>query len=263
MANGSGAPKVLVTRPVREAARWLVALRDAGVDALALPLIAIEPLEATDALDPVWERIAEPAALMFVSAAAAEHFFRARPRDAAALPPALRFWATGPGTARALREAGVPDDAIDAPPAQAAQFDSEQLWARVAGQVRPGVQVLIVRGSDAEGRIAGRDWLARQIEAAGGRCEAVAAYRRVAPPFGELERQRAAEAAAGNALWLFSSSEAIANLGRLMPGVDWRAAPAIATHPRIAEAARAAGFSRVRVSRPALEALVASIESFR
>ena len=151
--------------------------------------------------------------------------------------------------------------AIDAPPADAAQFDSEQLWACVADQVGPGVRILIVRGGDAAGQATGRDWLAREIGARGGACDAVAAYRRLPPPFGAAERRLAAEGASGAAAWLFSSSEAIANLCRLMPAAGWHQARALVTHERIAEAARAAGFGRVQVSRPSLPALVASIES--
>lgn len=249
---------LLITRPAREAARWVGDLRAAGLAAVALPLIAIEPLEDPALLQAAWQRLADLDALMFVSAAAAEHFFRGID---VGLPPHLRFWATGPGTVRGLRDAGVPLSAIDAPGADAAQFDSEHLWRLVSAQVRPGVRVLIVRGGDATGRAMGRDWLAREIVAAGGLCEQVAAYRRLTPVFGETERRLAADGASGAAIWLFSSSEAIANLCRQMPAVDWRPARAIATHERIAEAARAAGFGRVEVSRPSLSALVASIES--
>ncbi|MDM0070865.1 uroporphyrinogen-III synthase [Variovorax sp. J31P207] len=249
---------LLITRPASEAARWVDDLRAAGVDAVALPLIAIAPLEDPAPLQAAWRRLSGYDALMFVSAAAAEHFFRGIDLP---LPARLRFWATGPGTVRGLHAAGVPPAAIDAPPADAAQFDSEHLWARVADQVRPGVRILIVRGGDAAGQATGRDWLAREILAQGGACDAVAAYRRLPPPFGEAERRLAAEGASGAAAWLFSSSEAIANLCRLMPDAGWQQARALVTHERIAEAARAAGFGRVQVSRPSLSALVASIES--
>ena len=37
--------RVIVTRPAREASRWIDALRAEGLDARALPLIAIEPVE--------------------------------------------------------------------------------------------------------------------------------------------------------------------------------------------------------------------------
>lgn len=249
---------LLITRPAREAARWVNDLRAAGVDAVALPLIAIEPLEDPAPLQAAWQRLAGYDVLMFVSAAAAEHFFHGIDVP---LPANLRLWATGPGTVRGLRAAGVPQSAIDAPAADAAQFDSEHLWALVAHQVRPGVRVLVVRGGDAAGQATGRDWLAREITRAGGTCDAVAAYRRLPPTFGEAERQLAAAGASGAATWLFGSSEAIANLCRLMPAVGWQSARAIATHARIADAARAAGFGRVQLSHPSLPALVASIES--
>lgn len=256
--TASGLSMLLITRPAREAARWVDDLRAAGLDAVALPLIAIEPLDDPAPLQAAWQRLSDYDALMFVSAAAAEHFFCGID---VRLPSTLRFWATGPGTTRGLREAGVPASAIDAPPADAPQFDSETLWRLVAPQVRPGFRLLIVRGGDAAGQAAGRDWLAREITAAGGRCDAVAAYRRLPPSFGEAERRLAAEGASGAATWLFSSSEAIANLCRLLPTVGWQSARALATHERIAEAARAAGFGRVHVSRPSLAELVASIES--
>jgi len=252
------AARVIVTRPAREAARWVDDLRAAGLDAVALPLIAIEPLEDPKALHAAWQCLSDYDALMFVSAAAVEHFFRGIDASAAAR---ARFWGTGPGTTRGLQEAGVPVSSIDAPPADAAQFDSEALWALVRPQVRPGTRVLIVRGGDAAGRISGRDWLAREIAAAGGAFDEVTAYRRLAPTFGEAEHLLAAEAASGRAVWLFSSSEAIANLCRCMPDTRWNAARAIATHDRIADAARAAGFGSVRVSSPSPLALVASIES--
>ena len=141
------------------------------------------------------------------------------------------------------------------------RFDSEALWAIVGPRVVPGTRVLIVRGGDAQGQPAGRDWLAQALDDAGARRETVVAYRRLAPVLDEAQRRLAEEGAAGRALWLFSSSEAIANLRAALPAIDWRAARAIATHPRIAQAARGAGFGTVRESAPLLEALVASIES--
>jgi len=68
-------------------------------------------------------------------------------------------------------------------------------------------------------------------------------------------------AAADGTVWLFSSSEAVTNLCTLAAGQCWRLARAVATHPRIAQAAGAAGFAVVCESRPALVDLLASIES--
>jgi uroporphyrinogen-III synthase len=124
------------------------------------------------------------------------------------------------------------------------------------------VRVLIVRGGDAAGQPSGRDWLAREIDAAKGLRDTVVAYRRLPPSFDDAARALALDGAAGRAVWLFSSSEAIANLRDAMPDTGWHAASAVATHARIGEAARAAGFGAVRVCPPLREALVASIESF-
>ena len=250
--------RVLVTRPAREALRWVEALRQRGIDARALPLLAIEPLADDARLREVRAQAAPFDAWMFVSAAAVEHFL-AGPQSA----EGPRCWATGPGTAAALQAAGIPSARIDVPGAQAAQFDSEALWAIVRTQVGPGTHVLFVRGGDAEGEPAGRDWLSRQVADAGGAQDTVVAYRRVAPAWSEAERRSAQDAAHDGSLWLFSSSQAVANLRAALPQADWSGAFAIATHPRIAQAAQAAGFGRVLPSSAEFDALVASIESFQ
>ena len=87
------------------------------------------------------------------------------------------------------------------------------------------------------------------------------AYQRGAPRFSAQEVALAQQAARDGSVWLLSSSEAVAHLAEALPGQHWGAAHALATHPRIAEAARAAGFGTVRECRPALEDVVASIES--
>jgi uroporphyrinogen-III synthase len=61
-------------------------------------------------------------------------------------------------------------------------------------------------------------------------------------------------------VWLLSSSEAAANLNALMPGLPLQNACAVATHPRIAHAARVAGFKVVTESRPMLDAVARSIK---
>ena len=268
-------PRVIVTRPAREAAQWVDRLRGHGLNAVALPLIAIGPCTspaARQALDAARAQLADYRALMFVSGNAVFHFFepnKALALDGQALAAIkTRAWTPGPGTARALEQAGVPPGCIDGPAADAPQFDSEALWQQVAAQIRPGDRVLIVRGRSATPQGAhdssqgnGRDWLARQIEAAGGMVEFVVAYQRGAPHFSAHEVALAQQAACDGSLWLLSSSEAVAHLAEALPGQHWGAAHALATHPRIAEAARAAGFGTVGECRPALDDVVASIES--
>ena len=262
---------VIVTRPAREAPRWIDGLRAAGFDVHALPLIAIAPVDdavAGAALVRARHDVARCHAAMFVSAAAVEHFFAPVPVGApAAVPPAPapphRCWATGPGTVLALRRAGVSEARIDAPSGAAASFDSETLWGLVRAQVATGTRVLIVRGGDAGARPTGRDWLARAIEAAGGVVDTVVAYRRLEPALDAPARALATAAAEDGSVWVFSSSEAVAHLCRALPQAHWRHGRAVATHARIAQAAREAGFGHVALASPRLDDLVASIESFR
>ena len=268
-------PRVIVTRPAREAAHWVEQLGTHGINAVALPLIAIGPCTDPATLHSLAQahtRLADYRALMFVSGNAATHFFesnRALALDSQALIAIKpRAWAPGPGTAAALVQAGVSPRQIDGPAADAAQFDSEALWQQVQHQIVPGSRVLIVRGRSATHEGAhesalgtGRDWLAQQITAAGGHVDFVVAYQRGAPQFSAAEVALAQQAAHDGSVWLLSSSEAVAHLAEALPGQRWGQARALVTHPRIAQAARAAGFGAVRECRPALADVVASIES--
>ncbi|MDR2153946.1 MAG: uroporphyrinogen-III synthase [Burkholderiaceae bacterium] len=252
-------PRVIVTRAAREAARWVRELNARGIDACALPLIDIVAEPLTGTLARAREHLSDYQAAMFVSANAARGFLG--PTTLPALTAIeTRAWSTGPGTTQAVLDAGWPAARVDAPPTDAAQFDSEALWARVRDQIRPGLSVLIVRGGDADGRPAGRHWLADQLRAAGVLVHQIAAYRRIAPVLDDSQRALAAAAAGDGSLWLFSSSEAIANLRAALPGQDWASAKGLATHPRIAQAAREAGFGIVRDVRPTVDAVAASIE---
>ena len=106
-----------------------------------------------------------------------------------------------------------------------------------------------------------QEQLARQSAEAGAQVDFVVAYQRSASPL-SAQQQTAARAAAGDgSVWLFSSSEAIANLAAGLPGQSWQAARAVVTHPRIAIQARKLGFGVVCESRPLLASVVASLES--
>lgn len=255
---------LIVTRVRDEAAPWLSALAERGVPVELLPLIDIGPPPDRTALEAARRRAGDCTAVMFVSASAARHFFAsgaACVQDAPAHGTPVRLWATGPGTRAALIDCGCDAAQIDAPAADATQFDSEALWQHVAGQVGPGARVLIVRGADAQGQPAGRDWLTRQIEAAGGQVDQVAAYTRCAPAFTAQDLRRMSAAATDGSVWWFSSSEAIAHLQAALSGQDWSHARAIATHPRIAQRACDAGFGRVVTCRVQIDELIASIKS--
>lgn len=266
----AGRAHAIVTRPAREAAQWAADLQARGIAAQALPLIAINPVSdpaLRQALQRAREAFASYHAVMFVSSNAAQYFFESDQHEAlmqkAQAAINTRAWAPGPGTLAALLQAGLARARVDAPAADAAQFDSEALWQVVAQQIRPGDRVLIVRGTNAPATEGGngREWLAQRIAAAGGSVEFVAAYERGAPRLDAAQQALARAAASDGTVWLLSSSEAVAHLGSVLPGQHWGQARALVTHPRIAQAARAAGFGSVTECRPAFNEVAASIES--
>jgi uroporphyrinogen-III synthase len=107
----------------------------------------------------------------------------------------------------------------------------------------------------------GRDWLIQQCEAAGASVESCVAYERSAHRWTTEQAAVARAAASAGSAWLFSSSEAVSHLSTAAPGTDWSPACAIATHPRIAASAKAAGFARVIETRPALPDVLRALES--
>ena len=280
--------RVIVTRPARDAVQWVQQLQQAGIAAEAFALIDIAPLSSaasTQALHAAWQAMDDYAACMFVSGHAVEQFFKQNTALAQAasaqaainnvannaifnFPPGVRFMAPGPGTVAALLAAGVPAAQVDAPLPDARQFDSESLWQVIGPRDWQGRRVLIVRGQnvDGPGNSSGRDWIARQWRAAGAEVDFVGAYQRLPPVLSEAQVQRARQAGSDGSVWLFSSSEAVANLCQMagLQDMDWRGARAVATHPRIADAVRAAGWGVVVASRPALNDIrqtLGSIES--
>lgn len=263
--------RVIVTRPQQEAGTWVGILENAGFDAVALPLIEVLPPSNTQAVVSAWERLYTFDAVMFVSGNAVAHFFALKPAVApvftAQAAIKTRAFVTGPGSVSALLRAQAEPAFIDAPDAQAGQFDSEALWAVMRHRVQAGYRVLIVRGAssltprDEKGH--GRDWFADQVQSAGGSVDYVVAYQRQCPQMTARDIALVRQAAADGSVWLFSSSEAILNLVSCCAGQSWRQARAVVTHGRIAQVARDAGFAVVCESRPTPASLVASIESLQ
>ena len=204
-----------------------------------------------------WHDLPDYALVMFVSPNAVSHFFAARPSALAARgwPAGTRAGATGPGTLQALLMAGVPAAQCVAPPANAPQVDSAALWSQLQFQTWTGREVLVLRGDG------GRDEFATLLRGAGAAVHFTQAYRRALPHLSDAERTRLAQALAAPAqhLWWLSSTEAIGHLSTLAPAADWRSAYALASHPRIAERARALGFGHVFEALPTLDAVRAAV----
>ncbi len=291
MPDGVHTVRVIVTRPAREAERWVQQFQQGGVQAEALPLIEIAPAQGAanaQALRKALQMLDTYAACMFVSGNAVDHFFTQNSASAhdenghdaingianqvaGWLPPGLRLLAPGPGTVAALVAAGVPAGQIDAPAPDAGQFDSPALWDVIGQRDWHGRRVLVVRGENSSSAGAtttskGRNWIARQWEAAGAQVDFVSVYQRRAPRLTNAQLELACAAGSDGSVWLFSSTEAVVNLASepALGAMNWRGARAVATHPRIVDAVRAAGWGVVVASRPAFEDIkdaLASIES--
>lgn len=246
--------RVIVTRPEAQAQAWVDSLRERGFECAALPLIRIDAAPDAQALHRAWATLAQRALVVFVSPNAAQAFFAHRPA-ALEWPAAVRAGAVGPGTSAVLRAERVAEACIVEPDAQALQFDSEALWERLAAHDWHECDVLIVRGDG------GRDWLANTLRDAGARVQWLTAYRRMTPLPDTTQQRLLADALREPQahVWLFSSSEAIANLCGIAPQADWSGAGALATHPAIAAAARRCGFGIVVQTRPDLEAVAQAL----
>ena len=270
--------RLVVTRPAPGAVAWVETLRAQGWPAHAQPLIDITGPQAPEDIATLhhWRRHwGQADAMLFVSSAAVQHFFAHG--VAAALPTSrTRFWAPGPGTARQLARAiaplGLAEDRIDAPAADAKQFDSEHLWPLVSSQVAPGRLVLIVRGTSSQGAEAtsaataavagrGRTWLIEQCVAAGATVRGCVAYARRTPSLSAEDHAWIQAATGEGNVWLFSSSESLNTLQALRPPLVWTQASALVTHPRIAATAQKAGFGRVVQTRPTVADVARALES--
>lgn len=243
---------LIVTRPRPQCAAWLARLAALGVDAVALPLIEILPARDPGPARAAWAALAAVDLAVFVSPNAVEHFFAQG--DGAAWPPHTLAACVGPGSAQALAAHGVAADLIVQPATDAASLDSEHLWQQLQPRrTWAGARVLLLRGDG------GREWLAERLVEAGAQVEAITVYHRAGPRFAAAEQALLDDVRARPQafVWLFSSAEAVGHL----QAFQLTGQRAIATHPRIAEAARAAGFTPVVLARPDPEAVTQALKT--
>ncbi len=279
---------LLVTRPEPQASAWADSLRQAGVAAQALPLIAITAPPKPEEVTTLWQQLAHQhasmraqsqastrvpmgapmRALMFVSPAAVDGFFRLRP-EGHAWPHGALATAPGPGTAQALLQAGASaglgTEQVISPAADAEQFDSETLWPLLAPLDWQGCRVTIVSGGDASGA-QGRAWLTERWREAGAEVDTVQSYQRGPGDWTPAQQTLAREALSQpDTTWLLSSSQALDFLlDHHLPhlgSAHWQPARAtelrvLCTHPRIAEHAATRGIQHIQRCAPTLDSVV-------
>ena len=214
--------RVVVTRAREQASELVQRLADLGAETVEMPVIEIHPAgDGGSAMRAAAERIGDYDWVAFTSANAVERFCAAL-RDARAFGSA-RVAAIGPGTASALRRAGVIADLVPE------QFVAEAVVdAFPAG---PG-RVLVPRAAVA------RDALPEGLRAKGWQVEVVEAYR---TELAELSPAALAEAVKADAI-TFTSSSTVANW-LSVAGPDAVPPVVACIGPVTAETARQAGLT--------------------
>ncbi|HET8608287.1 MAG TPA: uroporphyrinogen-III synthase [Burkholderiales bacterium] len=247
---------IVVTRPRAQAEVLARRVHAAGGVPILFPLLEIlEPdAAALASLDVVIERIDRYDLAIFVSPnAVAGAMQRIADTCRLPLPPRLRIAAVGPGSARELARFGVGDVIV---PQQ--RFDSEALLALPQLADIAGQRIVIFRGNG------GRPLLGDTLVARGAVVEYAECYRRVVPQLDAAPLLDAWKHHRIDAITI-TSSEGLRNLfdgvgesGRLL----LQETPLIATHRRIADAARALGAVAVAIAGPDDEALVAGLIAY-
>ena len=261
---GQSMPQVIVTRPEQDSASWLTQLQAAGLRANSMPLLELTEILTPGQAAKTLDLLLQSQVVMFVSANSARFLAKAleaTPDWTNHFKHQARAWCTGPGTAAALLSCGIPQSQIDQPSPQASQLDSEALWDVVSTQVSAGMKALFVRGADETGNIAGRDWLAMQLEQRQVQVQAIAAYQRQVTRLVPQQLKLVQSWVDEGAIWLFSSSAALDGLVGQCPDVDWSKAKAVVTHPRIAQLATQLGWQQTSIASPGVPSLIASIKS--
>lgn len=229
---------VAITRPLDESNALAAQIEAAGGEALVYPALEIAPPPDESRMRSLLDAAGTFDLAIFVSPTAVARAFDYRP----AWPSDLDTAAVGLGTARALERHGVRDVIV---PAE--RFDSEGLLDHPRLNAVAGQRVLIVRGQG------GRETLADGLRARGATVDYAECYVRAKPAWdgGPL----AARLLGGDVLALVvTSSEGLRNvMGRLGPDAVLALARTVVVipHDRIARDARAAGVTRIAVSRGA------------
>lgn len=223
--------KILVTRPRDQAMQLAQHVEREGGIPLLFPLLEIAPVQDFSVLQEQISRLSQVDLAIFISPNAVQYGMAAI-RAAGELPAELSIATVGQGSANALRERGVADVIVPD-----GQFDSEGLLARAELQDIAGYRVMIFRGDG------GRELLGDTLKARGAEVEYVTCYHRSKP------QQSAGELLAmqPDAITV-TSSEALSHLSQMPDGAPLRDIPLFVLHPRIAELARAQGWTQVHLT---------------
>lgn len=235
----SGA-SVVVTRPPTMADGLVRRAQRQGAQVVRLPGLTLRANADGGATRRALQAALTADAWIFISPTAVDCTFVLLPD--LVLPPALKVWTVGAGTARVLRRHGI--QAL----VPATTQDSDGLLLEPSLDEVQGSRVIIV---DAPG---GRAILAPSLRERGAEVERIHVYERLAP---RLTRRHfdALAAAAHPCISLVSSAEALGHLLAALPadlcGL-WRTQPLVVSSPRLADLAAEHDFEDIHRADSAL-----------
>ena len=247
----------IVTRPGVAGEHLAERLRQQGRDAVWWPVFEIGPAPDPAAARAALAELAGYDLAVFVSPAAVR---AVAPLLETTWPPITAIGAVGDATAREIAAVirPPPDVPLVAPTGEGS--GSEAFWAEWQRSGKTARRVLILRAQ------AGRDWLTERFVEAGAEVDAQTVYTRTetVPEPPKLDRLTAAIRMQEPLSILFTSSEAVAafdrQVNRIPGAATWlRQGRALASHPRIAAQLLAAGYTRVEVSTPDNESVLAQL----
>ena len=232
--------KILVTRPVDQAAHLAQAIEQAGGVPLFLPLLQILPLEDERVLHEQVARLADFDLAIFISPNAVQYGMAAIRGTLGCMPAKIRVATIGMSSAKALREQGVADVLVPS-----LRYDSEGLLDKL--QLVEGLRVMILRGDG------GRELLGDTLKARGAQVEYATCYRRSKP---DLDAD-GLHNIHPDALTV-TSSEALLHLWQIGK-MQFSDIPLFVPHVRIEELARKQGWTRVYLTGPGDQGLLAGL----
>jgi len=243
MANREQAPlRVLLARPEGQEQPWLDYLAQQGMTAENIPALSIEPVDLEDRRDTAAVAARQYVldldhytSVICVSANAARCLLQALDSYWVEPPQVGAWYAVGRATAEVLREGGL---AVVAPEQG---FTSEGLLALPELQAVNDERLLIVRG------VGGRDALAQELNARGGRVSYCELYRRGLPLANQVRLKQGLAEQQWDAV--VASSGAIVNNLQRLAGDDGSllALPLFVPSERVAKIAWNLGFKQIIV----------------
>lgn len=238
---------VMVTRPADESWSLAEMLEEQGANVVLQPAIAVRPPEDWGPVDDAIGRMSEFDWVVFSSVNGVRALLdrvEAVGRDLRVLGP-VRLAAIGPATAAELAKYRLRADR------QPSTYQAEHLAEALAGDAARK-RFLLVRANR------GRDVLARQLEAAGGRVTQVVAYRSIDVP--TPDEQVADQLRGGLVDWVTVTSSAIARSLAAMFGDDLRRARLVSISPLTSGTLHELGFTpSAEATEATMEGVVASI----